>query len=240
MDPETLINNLNDHCIWLLLRFLNTMTILAFGATNTRFRAIVSNLIAERQEGHGRIRFFFYTSIAFLHEILLHFGEHFFLLVIEFGATPINMRIFRDDDDNCMIDNVDELTLRAYVNEIMAIDVRSDDSDDDGGAMDYQCDGYYDFGNTIDRIVDQFRQNVQNIVDSINNNEIRTMTRLTFHHTFGLLPRTYNNIDFRWFDQVESIVQGFFGELRRGNLNFSYTRDFQVHSIELILEFFDF
>lgn len=238
MDHETPINILNDHCIWLLLRLLNMTSTLAFGATNTRFRALVSNLIAERQEQHGRIRFLFNRSITFIHEILLHFGEHFFLLGLEFGETSIDMSIFRDEDDNCLINNVNELSLSTYVNEKMAIDVGSDhgSNDDDDDAMDYQCDGYYNFGDTIDRMLDDFRQNAQNIIGSINNNEIPTLTRLTFHHTLGLLPRTFNSVD-GWFVQLESIVVGLFSGLRRGNLNFNYICDAQVYSVDLTLEF---
>lgn len=222
---------LNEYCIWEILRIMDIVSILVFGCTNVRHRAFVHNFIAARQETRGNIRFVLNESIDVMREIMLRFGEHFIMLEIFFGAELINMDIFQDENEGCMINNVDELNLRAYLNEGAILDI----DDDDDCRYDRQDYDYYNIENSIPPMLNRFRLNAENIITSINNDEIPTLRRLVFNFNLGLTPRSYNRMD-GWFPDIDPILNALFIGLRRGNMTFNYTTCYIAHSMTLTLE----
>lgn len=236
MDNEGPIHTLIDDCVLELFRVMNIASLLAFGCTNTRFRAMVHNFIALRQQQEGNIRFVLNGSFNVMSEIMLRFGENFVILCVEFGSNTIDMGIFQDESEGCMLNNCHELTLRAYTNERMAFHSvdDDDDSDNDFDPSDYEVDNYYNIGDSITPMLEQFRLNAENIVNTINNDEIPTLRRLIFHFSFVLTPSTLNRY-LSWRPQINPIVNAIMNGWRRGNLSYNYV--LRLHGVELIFEF---
>lgn len=243
MENEAMI--LNEDCILYLIRYLNMAAILAFGATNVRHRWIISNYIARRQETQGSIDFILNSPLTIVREILLRFGEHFQILTVNFKQESIDMGIFRDNDDNCMINNGELLILLGYINETTALAVADDgcdDDDDDDRMMDYETDGRFfssieQLDNNITQMLQQFQRNAENIIIAINNKFIQTLRQVSFCFTLGLTPATYNRLHVSFDQHVGRITVELFSALRRGNMAFDFRYDYMSYTFELILEF---
>lgn len=166
MENEGHIIRLNEYCILDLLRVMNIASILAFGCTNIRHRQIVHNFIAARQQQLGNIHFILNGPINVTREIMLRFGEHFIILDVHFGPELIDMNIFEDYNEGNMINNAQELNLRAYVNERMTFQANVDNDDDDDEPMDmndfdFNYDGHFNNGDNVPPMLDRFRLNAE-------------------------------------------------------------------------------
>lgn len=239
MDNEGLFDLWNDDCIFQLLRFMNIASILMFGCTNIRHRALVSNFIARRQYSQGNIQFVLNYSMTIMREILLRLGANFVELDVNFGRELIDMDLFQDPIEGCLLNNAQELNLRANVNETMMMPVFDDDDDDDARNIAIEMmdaiDGYGNFGN-IDELLERFQLNSTNVINSINNNEIPTLRHVTFNFCLVLTPYTYNDME-SWLLRAQQISQDLFSyRLRRGHMHLTHATNHQTLSVVLTLE----
>lgn len=239
MDYEAPISRLNDDCIYHLLRIMNIASILVFGCTNTRFRAIAYDFISTMQR-RTDIHFVLNNPVDIMREILLHFGMHFIILDVQFRQEIIDMNIFQDEVEGCNISHCRELHLFAFMNEgeIKVYDKNYDHDDDDDSDQEwkqYPYGDYYDSSVSIPPMLDRFRINAENIIMSINSIEIPNLRFLTYNFDFFLTPNSYNMDE--WGEQIKPILRNLFSGLRRGHMTYNHTHDNSTYNIRLILEF---
>lgn len=231
MDYEASILRLNEYCILELLRIMNIASILAFGCTNRRYRAIVYDFIIARQQQRN-IHFVLDNPVSIMREIILRFGMHFIILDVQFRREYIGMNIFQDEIEGCNINNCRELNLFAFVNEAENRYYEKNDDDDydfDPMDYDYPYGDYFDPAVSIPPMLDRFRINVENIIMSINNSDIPRLRCIRFNFDLFLTPHSYNMDE--WFVLLNSIVRNLFIGLRNGNMTFSHTNDYLTYNV---------
>lgn len=220
MDNLGPINNLIDDCIFEIWKWLNSASILLFGATNRRFQALVSRRINEIQN-HQTIHFALERlPLTQAREILERFGQHIFHLTIHFGLRVIDMDLFQDHD-GCLVQHIRNLHLETsfYSN-------RND-----------EMDGFFPpepMFDQITRLINGFRSSSENIIDSINNSDMPLLRNLTFTCSFIIEWDNYLFFHESLDELVNPVLIGLFLRLRRGNM--MYTR-INTHDIDLVLEF---
>lgn len=258
---------LNEDCIIEIMQYLNLVAILAFGATNVRHRQIISNAIARRQAIRGPIGFTFdliTTPLSSIREILLRFGDHIHILIVNFRHESIDMALFQDDDGSFVINNGELLTLLASVSEatLRLANYCGSIDDDDGDYQneneriralavqrerfhDYILDVRYYSGDDetdyyITEVLHQFQRNAKMIVMAINDNRLRHFRRITFKFSLILLLNTYRRLHatfHRRSEDIDLILNELFSGLRYGNMTFDFNFDVYPYTFDFILEF---
>lgn len=163
--------------------------ILAFGATNIWHRWII--------------------PLTTLREIILHFGELFHILTVNFRQELLDMEIFQDRDDNSLINNTELLTLLAYTidNTVSTIDNNEFDDYDAFDDDDHDVDDF--------DMLQQFRGNAENLIIAINNNNVETVRQISFRFILNLTPPTYNRLHALFDERVNDLVAESFGGLSK-------------------------
>lgn len=218
MDVESAINSLNDDCIFEILKWLNWASVLAFGVTNIRFYSLVLRHVHTQQPINGIIRFILDGNLSNIREFLERFGECFIHLDVDFAKRIIDMDIFQNID-GCLIFRCTRL------------DLRSDLVEDD------EYDGYFQNAenNSISHILNHFNRSAENIIDTINNNQIQSLSNVSFTCSLALQTHTFNRIH-TLFDNLDAISVNLFIKLRRGNMHLSHEIDYLTCCVQLKLE----
>lgn len=146
---------------------------------------------------------------------------------IYIGPDIVDFDIFQDFD-GCLTPNINQLIIRACIeepNQHLIV-----------------LDGIYDAINekqakeNKEQMLNQFRNNSQNVIDSINDNAIPHLRNITFHFTLHLSEASYvflNKTD--TLRMIYPLIYSLFCSLRRGNMHFDF--DFDSHYLQLILRF---
>lgn len=219
------MDQLNDFCIFEILKWMNLASILAFGVTNTRFHALVSRHITAIQN-RGIIHFSLETfSLANIREIMERFGGHFYHLNVDFGSHIIDMDIFQTFD-GCLIHHAQHLSLHSHVT------IFEND----------EYDGYFQFIPNVDEIphlLNSFQRSAENIIDNLNASQIPSLRNVSFECHFEMDMQTFDYFQRYLNVYVDPIIYMLFMRLQRGNIAYTYRFE-GVMYIHLILEFNNF
>lgn len=202
MDECSPIMNVNDDCALHMLSLLSLENVLSFGATNRRFRHLVSNNFASSIQA---------TIIKLTYNprstptIIRLFGNLIRFLEVHFYQNAVPEDLFMNQE-RCFIESIMNLRLCVAVQ---------------------QNETYFPFENVVDEIqaLDWLRiyeRSSGNITNLLNRNNLLNLTGLQFKLSINLDEVTY--VDF--LDEHARFFAGaiywtnvrLFTELRRGNM----------------------
>lgn len=211
---------LNDDCIFELLKWLNAASLLLFGATSTRFRALVSRHIMHYGIGDFALDT---LTLPQVRELLGHFGQHVIRLSIDFGVNVIDMEMFQDVD-GCLINRAQSLQLRSHL-DLVVID---------------EYDGYFRSGPYIDEIRQQtnrFLISAENIVTAINGYQLPSLKSVSFECQLRIKGwASFDHLCGSLSTYIRPGLVRLFVMLRRGHMTIPINFNHQQQTIDIIFE----
>lgn len=221
------IQNVIDDVILEIFRYLTWIEILAFGSTNIRFFHMVAAFIETQQRAHGPIHFHLaYNEIT--RTFLQLFGRQFQRLCLN-SRIVIDMNIFNDFDGSLM-STLQQLNLTFNAFEIQHVIFY-------GGYYQFDDPNYLQSEIQLDQWENQYRLSLNNIIESINNNEMPRLNVLRFAFVANLTVRTYNAQAQQFIRCLEIASLQFFGILRRGSVSCNSETHNQYHRVTHTITF---